>query len=131
MRILNQKYYKMSNAIFSYGLTPIEFSVYSYLVCCAGNSDSCWPSVKTIAANTNCSPNSARKAVQTLEQRGFVRTESTWRYHNGKSQRGNNKYFLQDLPPLPSVDDSWGTQKEHEEKLRAQSVVATPQQLPF
>lgn len=131
MRILNQKFYKMSNAMFSYWLTPIEFSVYSYLVCCTGSSECCWPSVKTVAANTHCAANSARKALQTLEQRGFIQVEATWRYHNGKSQRGNNKYWLMDLPPLPPVDDLWGTRTEHEERQQAKTVSSKPQQLPF
>ena len=34
--VLGERFYKMSNAIFTYGLTPIELAVYSYLVCCAG-----------------------------------------------------------------------------------------------
>lgn len=43
MNILNASYCKLSNAIFCYGLTPIQLAVYSYLVSCAGQKEKCWP----------------------------------------------------------------------------------------
>ena len=37
--VLGEHFYQMSNAIFYYDLTPVEFMVYSYLVSCAGQKD--------------------------------------------------------------------------------------------
>ena len=50
--ILKEQYFKMSNAIFSYSLTPIQYAVYSYLVSLSGQKGKCWPSMKRIAACT-------------------------------------------------------------------------------
>ena len=55
MPILGERFYQMSNAIFCYDLKPIPLAVYSYLVCCAGQKDVCWPSMKTIALHCGCS----------------------------------------------------------------------------
>ena len=64
MPILGERFYQMSNAIFCYDLKPIPLAVYSYLVCCAGQKDLCWPSIKTIALHCSCSENAARDAVK-------------------------------------------------------------------
>ncbi len=53
--ILGERFFKLSNALFSFHLTPIQFTVYSYLVSSAGQKEKCWPSMKTIAANYHCS----------------------------------------------------------------------------
>ena len=73
MPILGERFYQMSNAIFCYDLKPIPLAVYSYLVCCAGQKDVCWPSMKTIALHCGCSENAARDAVSLLVDRGFIR----------------------------------------------------------
>ena len=41
--ILGERYYKMSNAVFSYQLTPAQLTVYSYIVCASGQKKYCWP----------------------------------------------------------------------------------------
>ena len=102
MKILNANFFQMTNAIFSYKLTPNEFAVYCYLVSCTGSKEKCWPSVKTIAACCNISENTVRKAVKTLEDRGFIRKVKTTRYtRSGIPHQGNNNYFVLDLPDLP------------------------------
>ena len=63
MPVLGERFYQMSNTIFCYDLKPIPLAVYSYLVCCAGQKDVCWPSMKTIALHCGCSENAARDAV--------------------------------------------------------------------
>ena len=73
MPVLGERFYQMSNTIFCYDLKPIPLAVYSYLVCCAGQKDVCWPSMKTIALHCGCSENAARDAVslwQWLQRRG-------------------------------------------------------------
>ena len=73
---LTKDYFKASNMTFRYGLTPIQLSVYCYLVSCAGSADYCFPSVKTIALYCNCSESSARKAVRRLDELGLIRCEA-------------------------------------------------------
>ena len=104
MAFLGEQYFKMSNAIFVYGLTPIQLSVYFYLCRCAGQRGSCWPSMQTIAGNCSCSKNAARAAVQKLAALGFIRVLATYdELAGGGRRQTNNTYFILDLPPTPEV----------------------------
>jgi len=102
MSIPGECFFKMSNALFCYGLTPIQLAVYSYLVSRAGQKERCWPSMKTIAACCSCSKNAARAAIDELERHGFIRRVATYcDDHRGQSRQTNNTYYILDLPPLP------------------------------
>ncbi len=102
MPILGEHFYQMSNAIFHYGLTPDQFTVYCYLVCCAGQKEFCWPSVKTLSACCGLSENTVRKAVTALVKRGFIRKVATKQARrDGSWRQSNNHYYILDLPPLP------------------------------
>ena len=72
MPILGERFYQMSNAIFCYDLKPIPLAVYSYLVCCAGQKELCWPSIKTIAADLHLSRSTVKRALADLEQHGYL-----------------------------------------------------------
>ena len=72
------RFFRVSNFIFNYPLTPIERTVYFYLLCLAGNRGYCWPSVKTIADKCRCSPSAVRNAIKTLERQGFIKVSSIW-----------------------------------------------------
>lgn len=86
--ILGGRYFKLSNAVFCYGLKPIKLAVYSYLVSCAGQREKCWPAMKTIAACCGCSKNAARDAVTELVKRGFIRKVETFKDEsNGKTRQ--------------------------------------------
>ena len=99
--ILGERFYQMSNAIFRYDLTPTEFMVYSYLVCCAGRKGMCWPSMRRIAVNCNCSENTARKAVTSLVRKKFIRKVTTYEdWSDGHSRQTNNTYHILTLPPV-------------------------------
>ena len=101
MSILGERFFKLSNALFCYHLTPIQFTVYSFLVSSAGQKKVCWPSMKTIAANCGCSVNAAREAVRVLEQRGFIRKVSRYQDRpNGSVRQTSNSYFILDPPPF-------------------------------
>ena len=101
MRILNERFFQMSNAIFCYDLTPIQLAVYSYLKCCAGQKEKCWPGMKNIAACCGCSENTARDAIKVLHQRRFIKKLTTYREsRNGKRHQSNNTYYILDLPLL-------------------------------
>ena len=98
--VFGERFYQMTNAIFCYDLTPVEFVVYSYLVCCAGQKEKCWPSVHKIAVNCNCSENTARKAVASLTEKRFIRKTTTYEdWQGGRSRQTNNTYYILDLPP--------------------------------
>ena len=100
--ILGERFFKLSNALFSYHLTPIQFTVYSFLVSSAGQKGKCWPSIKTIAANCHCSETAARKAVAVLEQCGFIRRVKRYQDRpNGSVRQTSNAYYIQEPPPLP------------------------------
>lgn len=102
--ILGGKYFQLSNAVFCYGLTPIQLAVYSYLVSCAGQKGKCWPAMKTIAACCHCSKNAARDAVAELDRRRFIRKVETYRDEpSGKTRQTNNTYYILDLPDLKST----------------------------
>ena len=104
MAVLGERFYQMSNVIFQYRLTPIQFAVYSYLVCCAGQKEKCWPAIKTIAGRCNCSENSVRNAIKVLDERGSVRKAETFRTElNGKNRQTNNTYFILPLLVVPKA----------------------------
>lgn len=99
---MSTNFFLMSNEIFRYGLKPNEFTVYCYLVSCAGQKDTCWPSVKTIARACCVSENTVRKSIAVLVERGFILKRSAKRIRpNGKSYQWNNNYYILDLPELP------------------------------
>ena len=98
--ILGERFFKLSNALFSYHLTPIQFTVYSFLVSSAGQKGKCWPSMKTIAANCHCSETAAREAIATLEQKGFIRRVKRYQDRpNGSVRQTSNAYYIQEQPP--------------------------------
>lgn len=106
MSILGERFFKLSNAIFSYHLTPIQFTVYSFLVSSAGQKGKCWPSMKTIAANCHCSETAAWEAIAALAQKGFIRRVRRFQNRpNGSIRQTSNAYYIQEQPPLPV---SWG-----------------------
>ena len=101
MSIFGGRFFQLSNALFCYQLTPIQFTIYSFLVSSAGQKKVCWPSMKTIAANCGCSVNAARDAVRVLEQMGFIRCVKRYRdLANGSVRQTSNSYFILDPPPL-------------------------------
>lgn len=106
MSILGERYFKTSNAIYSYGLGCRELAVYGYLRSRAGSKETCWPSMQTIAAACGCSDTTARKAVDELERRSFIRRVPTYATdRKGRRRRCNNTYYLLELPPLPGPQD--------------------------
>ena len=106
MSILGERFFKLSNALFCYHLTPIQFTVYSFLVSSAGQKGKCWPSMRTIAASCHCSETAAREAIAALEQKGFIRRVKRYQDRpNGSVQQTSNAYYIQEQPPLPA---SWG-----------------------
>ena len=105
MPILGERFYQMSNAIFCYDLKPIPLAVYSYLVCCAGQKDLCWPSIKTIGKAVGMSENTVRKYIRQLEERELIATEPTEVITKTNGKRNGNLLFT--LRPIQEVLDQY------------------------
>ena len=120
MPILGERFYQMSNAIFCYDLKPIPLAVYSYLVCCAGQKDLCWPSIKTIGKAVGMSENTVRKYIRQLEERELIATEPTEVITKTNGKRNGNLLFT--LRPIREVID------EHYASQLAELELATERQ---
>ena len=94
-------YYRMPHRIFELGLTPIQFTVYSYLVSCTGQNAVCWPSYKTIAEACGISRNAAIQAIEFLIQKRLIdKIPTTRRNVQGRTRTGNNEYMIHNLSEL-------------------------------
>ena len=96
---MTQNYFTTPNEIFSLGLSPGEFAVYSFLCRCENRrTHQCWPSYSTIGAATKMSINTVRKHVYALTDKGLIRTEDTTVFtRNGLRRNGNLRYTIQPL----------------------------------
>lgn len=87
-------YFRMYNKVFNLNLKATTFLVYSYLVCCAGNNGSCWPSLETISRKTGLSVSTVQEHLKILEQRQLI-LKSRHRINGGWEK--NNVYTLLSL----------------------------------
>ena len=89
-----KNYFPVPNEVFLLGLSPGELAVYSYLLFCEDRSTyQCWPSFKTIGKATGMSPNTVRKYVRMLEERGLITTEPTSIIMKDGQKRNGNLLF--------------------------------------
>ena len=94
-------YYRMPHRIFELGLTPIQFTVYSYMVSCTGQNAVCWPSYKTIAKACGISRNAAIQAIDALIQKRLIdKIPTTRRNVQGRIRTSNNEYRIHGLSAL-------------------------------
>ncbi len=102
MQYVQRNFYLMPNDVFAMDLTPSEFVVYSYLRKCVDNRTyQCWPSYATIGAAANMSKSTVKRCVDSLTEKGFVRTERTHR--QAKDGTFLNGSLLYTLPPQQEV----------------------------
>ena len=104
-------YFPLPNEIFSLGLSTGEIAVYAYLMYCEDRKTfQCHPSYKTIGNVVNMSPNTVRKYVAELVERGLIQTEHTSIItQDSRKQNGSLLYTL--LPIQFSI------QQFYEQKL--------------
>ena len=93
-RVPNENYFRMYNRVFDLNLKAPTFLLYAYLLSCAGNKGSCWPSLDTISQKTGLSISTIQEHLKILEQRQLIsksrrRVDGCW----GK----NNVYTLLSL----------------------------------
>lgn len=105
MRDYKANSFQMNSSIFQFGLTPIQFTVYSYLKYCAGSRYACSMKLQTIAAVCECSRSSVKRALTVLRERGFIDIKGSVQKLHGKGHRQTcNRYYLLDVSewkPLP------------------------------
>ena len=117
---MTQNYFTTPNEIFSLGLSPGEFAVYSFLCRCEDRrTHQCWPSYRTIAEATQMSINTVRKHVYALTDKGLIRTEDTTVLtRRGLRRNGNLRYTIQPLEKVLANRRQADLQKIKEETLR-------------
>ena len=93
-QVPKEHYVRMYNKVFDLNLKATTFLVYSYLVCCAGNKGSCWPSLETISRKTGLSISTIQEHLKILEQRQLI-SKSRHRIDGGWGK--NNVYTLLSL----------------------------------
>lgn len=92
-RAPTENYFRLPNKIFDVGLTPIQFMIYAYLVCCAGSKGYCWPSHATISRKTGIGKTSVQEHLKILLQRQMLDKGK----HKNAHGHTNNVYTLLSL----------------------------------
>ena len=88
-----KEFFLLFNKIFTIPMTPIEFRLYAYLVCCAGSKGYCWPNMETIMRDTGIKKSSLQKAIKVLKQRKLI---AVYKHRNAYGY-SNNEYHLLSL----------------------------------
>lgn len=88
-----EQFFRLPNNIFDLGLTPIQFLIYAYLVCCAGSKGYCWPGQATISRKTGIGKTSVQEHLGILEKRKIIEKSK----HGNLNGRRNNVYTLLSL----------------------------------
>ena len=87
---------KMVEAVYAASLTKRATLVIFYLINRADEALSCFPSIRKIASECNMSYRTVQRAINDLEEAGFLIKEN--RFHTQGGQRSNN-YILQIVTP--------------------------------
>ena len=125
---MTQNYFTTPNEIFSLGLSPGEFAVYSFLCRCENRrTHQCWPSYSTIGAAAKMSVNTVRKHVYALIDKGLIRTEDTTVVtRNGLWRNGNLRYTIQPLEKVLEEQRQADLQKIKEETVQWERAKSAP-----
>ena len=94
MRDSVKNYFPLPEEIFSLGLSAAEIAIYAYLLFCEDRQTfQCWPSYRKIGEAVWLSPNTIRKHVRSLEERGLLVTEPTTVTTKDGCKRNGNLLF--------------------------------------
>ena len=87
-------YFPLPKEIFSLGLSAAEIAIYAYLLFCEDRQTfQCWPSYRKIGEAVGLSPNTIRKHIRSLEERGLLVTEPTMVTTKDGHKRNGNLLF--------------------------------------
>lgn len=94
-----KNYFPVPNEIYCLGLEASEIAIYGYLLSIEDRKTyQCWPSYKTIGKAVKMSPNTVRKYVATLEEKGLISTEvTTIRRKDGRPMNGSLLYTIRPI----------------------------------
>ena len=92
-------YFSLPKEIFSLGLSAAEIAIYAYLLFCEDRQTfQCWPSYRKIGEAVRLSPNTIRKHIRSLEERGLLVTEPTMvTTKDGKTRNGNLLFTIRPI----------------------------------
>lgn len=88
-----ENFFRLPNNIFDIDLSPIQFTIYAYLVSCAGSKGYCWPSQAKISRVTGIGKTSVQEHLQVLQQRKIISKGK----HKTATGHLNNVYTLLNL----------------------------------
>lgn len=94
-----KNYFPVPNEIYCLGLEAGEIAIYGYLLSIEDRKTyQCHPSYKTIGKAVRMSPNTVRKYVAALEEKGLISTEATMiRRKDGRPMNGSLLYTIRPI----------------------------------
>lgn len=126
-----KNYFPVPNEIYHLGLEAGEIAIYGYLLSIEDRKTyQCWPSYKTIGKAVKMSPNTVRKYVAALEEKGLISTEATMiRRKDGRAMNGSLLYTIR--PIQGAVELFYAQQlRKMEEDADKQRIVEQLAKLP-
>ena len=113
-------YFPLPKEIFSLDLSAAEIASYAYLLFCENRQTfQCWPSYRKIGEAVGLSPNTTRKHVRSLEERGLLITEPTLvTTQDGKTRNGNLRFTIRPIQAALQQDYDRQMQRLDEDAAR-------------
>ena len=113
-------YFPLPKEIFSLGLSAAEIAIYAYLLFCEDRQTfKCWPSYRKISDAVGLSPNTIRKHIRSLEERGLLVTEPTMvTTKDGRKRNGNLRFTIRPIQFVLQQDYDRQMQKLTEDATR-------------
>ena len=113
-------YFPLPKEIFSLGLSAAEIAIYAYLLFCEDRQTfQCWTSYRKIGEAVGLSPNTIRKYVRSLEERGLIVTEpTTVTTKDGRTRNGNLRFTICPIQAAFQQDYDWQMRKLDEDAAR-------------
>ena len=113
-------YFSLPKEIFSLGLSAAEIAIYAYPLFCEDRQTfQCWPSYRKIGEAVGLSPNTIRKYIRSLEERGLLITEPTMvMTKDGCKRNGNLLFTIRPIQAALQQDYNRQMQKLDEDAAR-------------
>ena len=118
-----KNYFPLPNEIHRLGLTPGEFTVYSFLMKCEDRkTHQCYPSYGTISEHVRLSKNTVRKHVYSLVEKRFITVENTTvTTKRGQKRNGTLLYTIRPIEEAIRCRAEQQMAKAEEERARQQA----------
>ena len=113
-------YFPLPKEIFSLSLSAAEIAIYAYLLFCEDRQTfQCWPSYRKIGDAVGLSPNTIRKHIRSLEERGLLVTEPTMvTTKDGCKRNGSLLFTIQPIQAALQQDYDRQLQKLNEDMAK-------------